>query len=94
MRSRKARESKISSAIAYRIPMEVSTIRVLGHGAGASCYPVCPKCERTLEREYQLFCDRCGQALSWTHFGSAAIIRDLDPSARRPGIRTNKQSES
>ena len=28
-------------------------------------YPVCPRCGSTMEREYQSYCDRCGQRLSW-----------------------------
>lgn len=83
MSSRKVRESNRSAAIAYRIPMEVSTIRVLGHGTGAVGYPVCPKCKRTLDREYQLFCDRCGQALNWKHFGRAAVITNSDAAPHR-----------
>lgn len=87
MSSRKVRGSKSGSAIAYRIPMEVRTIRVLGCGTGAGAYPVCPRCERTLDREYQLFCDRCGQALSWKHFSSAAVIGNeiLSTPSRNPG---------
>lgn len=83
MSSRKVPESKRRSAISYRTPMEVSTIRVLGRGTGAASYPVCPKCECTLEREYQLFCDRCGQALNWKHFGRAAVIANGDAAPRR-----------
>lgn len=33
-------------------------------------YPVCPCCGITLEREYQLHCDRCGQALAWNVYCS------------------------
>ncbi len=74
--------------------MEVSTIRVLGCGTGADSYPVCPRCECTLDREYQLFCDRCGQALSWKRFSSAAVIQNNASSARRSSARANKQAES
>ena len=28
-------------------------------------YPLCPSCRRELEREYQNYCDRCGQRLLW-----------------------------
>ena len=31
-------------------------------------YPICPRCRTSLEREYQSFCDRCGQALSWKKY--------------------------
>jgi hypothetical protein len=31
-------------------------------------FPVCPTCNVTLDREYQSYCDRFGQALSWQKF--------------------------
>ena len=46
----------------YRLPMSVTTGRVLG---GMGWHPVCPRCKVTLEREYMGFCDRCGQRLDW-----------------------------
>ncbi|MBR5782916.1 MAG: hypothetical protein IKY33_01675 [Clostridia bacterium] len=53
-------KSKI--ALAYRLPMAVSkSVRF----PNACYYPVCPHCSCTMEREYQSYCDRCGQALSW-----------------------------
>lgn len=36
-------------------------------------FPVCPRCGTTLEREYQRFCDRCGQKLKWTGYDKAVI---------------------
>jgi len=27
-----------------------------------------------MEREYQCFCDHCGQALDWTGFSKAVIV--------------------
>lgn len=65
-------------------------IRRLGCGTGAGSYPVCPKCERTLNREYQLFCDRCGQALSWKYFGRAAVTADREASPHRPGMPADR----
>ena len=29
-------------------------------------YFQCPYCQKTLEREYQHYCDRCGQQLKWS----------------------------
>lgn len=37
-------------------------------------FPICPGCGCTLEREYQCFCDRCGQHLDWSDFSSAVPI--------------------
>ena len=41
----------------YRLPMCVKEFR--------RGFPVCPRCKRTIEREYQAYCDRCGQCLKW-----------------------------
>ena len=41
---------------------------------GLMTYPVCPGCGCTLEREYQNYCDRCGQRLDWDNYDHAAII--------------------
>lgn len=37
-------------------------------------YPVCPHCRVTVAREYQAYCDRCGQCLSWDEFSQAVIV--------------------
>ena len=53
----------------YRKPMLVTEWRAVGKEVGYSIrpalYPVCPRCDSTFEREYQQFCDRCGQRLGW-----------------------------
>lgn len=38
------------------------------------CYPVCPRCKQTFDREYQRFCDRCGQKLDWSCYDRAVVI--------------------
>lgn len=65
-----------AAAVSYRIPMRVVSIRCFRRAACSYSYPVCPRCHITLDREYQSFCDRCGQALSWTRFARAEIISD------------------
>ena len=50
-------------ALSYRSPMPVSAMR--RYGAGALYFPVCPRCGCAIEREYQAYCDRCGQCLNW-----------------------------
>lgn len=60
----------VKQAITFRTPMKVSEIRLFENG---DSFPVCPRCNITVEREYQSFCDRCGQALSWRHFAKAVI---------------------
>lgn len=48
-------------ARSYRTPMNIHEKQVI-----ANCsFAVCPRCKITLEREYQNYCDRCGQALKW-----------------------------
>lgn len=55
----------------YRLPMTVSEIYLY---RDRNTYPVCPRCKTTLEREYQSYCDRCGQALNWDKFDKALIV--------------------
>lgn len=50
--------------------MRVVEARLFRHDG---LYPVCPQCRCTIEREYQGFCDRCGQALDWDEYDRALI---------------------
>lgn len=45
----------------YRKPLTVKEWKRLGN----STYPVCPRCNRTMDREYMRFCDLCGQRVAW-----------------------------
>jgi len=65
------KEVALSSAESFRVPMTVAEIILFKNG---DAYPVCPHCHISLEREYQRFCDRCGQALDWTTFSKALIV--------------------
>lgn len=58
----------------YRKSMRVNEIYCFSEENQHVAYPVCPRCRNTLEREYQHFCDRCGQALGWSGFLDARII--------------------
>ena len=62
----------------YRTPMRVEFVYAYRSGKDTVCFPICPRCVRTMEREYQSFCDRCGQRLSWHGFNKAAIIMRPD----------------
>ena len=68
----------ISTAIwremSFRTPMPVMQIRCFHFLQGLTAFPVCPQCGRTMEREYQSYCDRCGQRLDWSTFSKATII--------------------
>ena len=64
-----------SQELSYRIPMRVSAVRYLFDGVyGSTVYPICPQCNSTMERDYQKYCDRCGQALDWNHYPHTLII--------------------
>jgi len=55
----------------HRIPMGDTEILRFPFGLA---FPVCPGCGITLEREYQRYCDRCGQSLSWKRFSRATVV--------------------
>ena len=61
----------------FRTPMLVTHIRCFWgpEPYGRTDLPVCPRCGISMEREYQAYCDRCGQCLSWKSFSKATIIR-------------------
>ena len=54
--------------LAYRRPMSVNEFLIYSND---NAYPICPKCGSSMERDYQSFCDRCGQKLDWNDFGNA-----------------------
>lgn len=60
------------SAVNYRVKMTVVSCRIDRTGY---CYYVCPRCDMTLSRDYQAYCDRCGQHLGWQSIGSIRIQR-------------------
>ena len=55
---------------AYRWPWKVKEVCSYKWGAE---FPKCPRCGTTMEREYQLFCDRCGQRLNWSRFDDCEV---------------------
>lgn len=57
-------------AMSYRIKMPVRECRMIARGYFLY---VCPRCHVTFERDYQAFCDRCGQHLDWR--GRIEMIR-------------------
>ena len=63
-----------SEAESYRRPMTVSAVRRYPDCPEMASYPLCPRCVLPMQREYQAFCDCCGQALSWIGFSKAAIL--------------------
>ena len=59
------------SAVLYRIPLPVIAVLEL---RPSDYYPICPRCDRTMDREYMNYCDRCGQCLGWGMFDFAKVI--------------------
>lgn len=59
------------SALGYRQPMQV---RELARYRSGGTFPVCPQCGSALEREYQRYCDRCGQRLGWRDLRRAQVV--------------------
>ena len=58
-------------AASFRIPMAVNEVHLYRNNM---TFSVCPRCRVTLDREYQSYCDRCGQALDWRHFSRALVV--------------------
>lgn len=56
----------------YRKAMVINEFKILGDD---DIFPVCPRCDCTIDREYQSFCDRCGQKLRWKDY-SEMILRE------------------
>ena len=61
-------------SLSYRHQMCIDAVRAYRGSNGISTFPVCPRCSCTLEREYQSYCDRCGQALDWKSIRKARVI--------------------
>ena len=55
----------LTQELVFRVPMVVTQCRGRHTVLGFATYPICPHCQITLEREYQAYCVRCGQRLSW-----------------------------
>ena len=70
-RKRSLKERIAEDAVTYRTPMEIT--RILQYPSGDT-YPICPRCEIPVEREYMLFCDRCGQKLNWSKLKNAIVV--------------------
>lgn len=70
--SRVFSQKQAERELTYRVAMRVTTVRMFY--SGDTC-AVCPRCQRSLTREFMAFCDVCGQKLSWRQFGKAEVIR-------------------
>lgn len=61
---------RYQSEYKYRSAIEVKEIVIYQHNAS---FAVCPRCQIPMEREFQGFCDRCGQKLSWKLYDEGKI---------------------
>lgn len=52
----------------FRIPKPVTKVRIF---SDRNLYAVCPRCNISMEYEYQLYCNRCGQHLEWSKYDEA-----------------------
>ena len=64
----------ILTALSYRFKMRVTEMMVFDHDGG---YYVCPRCKVTMEREFQSYCDRCGQALDWKGYLKVKVVKTV-----------------
>lgn len=71
---------ELEDAVSYRTPIPVSKILWFKKNYA---FPICPRCNVTLDREYQSFCDRCGQRLDWKKFSKAEEIKWSDKNCKR-----------
>ena len=60
--------------LVFRVPMLVTAVKCLTLSGKHYGFAVCPHCDSTLDREYQRFCDRCGQLLDWNDYANASVI--------------------
>ena len=66
----------IQEQIQYRKPMTVKHYGGYYSHNTLYSFPICPRCDITMEREYQRYCDRCGQCLDWSQI-TTATYKDL-----------------
>ena len=69
--SQPRKKARRRSALLYRLPLPVTKVLVLRY---RDSYPICLRCDCTVDREYMRYCDRCGKHLSWELFGYAKAI--------------------
>ena len=75
---RKMRAARMAPALPHiRVELyveqkkEVTAIRF--YNTEETGYPICPNCGYAMEREYQKYCERCGQLLGWRRFSTGKI---------------------
>lgn len=54
----------------YRLKMKICKAIHLSDGD----YYLCPRCTVSLDRDFQAYCDRCGQRLDWSDYTKSQIV--------------------
>ncbi len=62
--------------LSHRVAMRVLHCRYALFNGSFTSFPVCPRCRCSIERDYQSYCDSCGQKLNWDFFVHATPIPD------------------
>lgn len=52
----------------FRTPKPVTKVRIY---RDRNMYAVCPRCNTSMEYEYQFYCNHCGQHLEWSRYDDA-----------------------
>ncbi len=61
--------------LSYRKAMQVTHYRKCPFLRDSlTAYPVCPRCTGDIDREYQSFCEQCGQKLAWRNYSRATSV--------------------
>lgn len=58
-------------------PVQVNQVLCRNQNHHNDYYALCPSCKKPLEREYQNYCDFCGQRLGWKQYHRAELIYEI-----------------
>mgnify|MGYP005612263303 CR=1 FL=1 len=83
-RKRRKRIAKWRGAYSYRIPMQ---IRLYIQHWWRDVYPLCPRCDNSLERDLLGYCYHCGQKLGWDRLNEVCFIKAGDNERKFHGKR-------
>lgn len=70
---------KLKEMASFQIPMRVTEkIMIQAYAYQYDIYYICPRCKVGLERDFQSYCDRCGQRLDWKDYKKAKMVDNTD----------------
>lgn len=62
-------------SVSYRSTMQIKEVMVregkMFDFHTKYTFPICPRCDNTMEYDYQKYCGCCGQKLGWAHYSRA-----------------------